>query len=238
MRPYSSAMATARPLRDVFTDATGDEAARASDPAELLRSSGHEDLPDTLVAEAVTSYADTAPVEVAEHLSQYVMANSAVPGIGAEVDPSSWLEALAGAPELLESTVDPAAAGLDGEPPSEAGQAAPDTGDATLDVGDDPGFDLDFGLGRAVDTVEDALGEAVDTVSDFFGAAPTAGTQESFGAAAAPDAGDEAFGAAAGPGAGEGVFGAGPDAGHGVFGASADLPAEDDDADDETPDAV
>jgi hypothetical protein len=218
-------MATARPLRDVFADVTGDEAARASDPAEFLRSSGHEDLPDTLVAEAVTSYADTAPVEVAEHLSQYVMANSAVPGIGAEVDPSSWLEALASAPELLESTVDPAAAGLDGEPRYEAGEAAPDTGDATLG-GDDAAFDLDFGLGRAVDTVEDALGEAVDTVADFFGAA-----------AAAPDAGDEAFGAAAGPGTDEGVFGAaGPDPGDGVFGASADLPADEDD-EDETPDA-
>jgi hypothetical protein len=231
-------MATARPLRDVFADVTGDEAARASDPAEFLRSSGHEDLPDTLVAEAVTSYADTAPVEVAEHLSQYVMSNSAVPGIGADVDPSSWLEALAGAPELLESTVDPAAAGLDDEPRYEAGEATSDTGDATLDTdGDDAGFDLDFGLGRAVETVEDALGEAVDTVSDFFGAAPTAGPRESFGAADAPDAGDEAFGAAAGPGAGEGVFGAaGPDTGDGVFGASADLPADEDDAD-ETPDA-
>src|SRR5688572_14405018 len=133
-------MATARPLRDVFADATGDEAARASDPAELLRASGHEDLPDTLVAEAVTSYADTAPVEVAEHLSQYVMANSAVPGLGTEIDPSSWLEALSTAPEMLQATVDPAAAGLDEEPQYEP-DAATD-GTATDGAGVDGAYAL------------------------------------------------------------------------------------------------
>ena len=42
-------------------------AGRRADPAEVLRASGHADLPDGLVAEAVVSYADTAPIEVAEH---------------------------------------------------------------------------------------------------------------------------------------------------------------------------
>jgi len=138
-------MATARPLRDVFADVAGDEGARASDPAELLRTSGHGDLPDHLVAEAVTSYADTAPVEVAEHLSPYVMANSAVPGVETEVDPSSWLEALATAPEPDDTAVDPA--GLDDgswyEPAADHGAAAP--------VGHHDAMNLDFGVGDTVD---------------------------------------------------------------------------------------
>jgi len=192
-------MATARPLRDVFADATGDEAARASDPAELLRASGHEDLPDTLVAEAVTSYADTAPVEVAEHLSQYVMANSAVPGVGTEVDPSGWLEALTTAPETLGATVDPAAAGLDEEP-----QVEPDhTDDAPADGAAADAFDLDFGFGEAVETI---VAEAVD----FFGAAPAPSAgEEAFGPASA--AGDEAFGASPAPTTADATFGAAAD---------------------------
>jgi hypothetical protein len=158
-------MATARPLRDVFADVTGDEAARASDPAELLRSHGHEDLPDTLVAEAVTSYADTAPLEVAEHLSQYVMANSAVPGVEAEVDPSSWLVALSGAPETLAATVDPAAAGLDEQPPAEPA-GAESTAVPTLDA-----FDLDFGLGGegARPDDDDLPTENTEAMADFGG---------------------------------------------------------------------
>jgi len=135
-------MATARPLRDVFADVTGDEAARASDPADLLRTSGHEDLPDSLVAEAVTSYADTAPLEVAEHLSPYVMANSAVPGVPTEVDASSWLDTLAAAPI---DAADPAE-GLDPADLVPADDAAPWDGPAG-DGGADAAFDLDFGHG-------------------------------------------------------------------------------------------
>jgi hypothetical protein len=207
-------MATARPLRDVFADATGDEAARASDPAELLRANGHEDLPDTLVAEAVTSYADTAPVEVAEHLSQYVMANSAVPGVGTEIDPSGWLEAVSTAPEMLQATVDPAA-GLDEEPPYE-----PDTADATADAtaeaaatggaGVDGAYalDLDFGFGEAIEGVGEAVETIVANAADLFGAAPAPTTgEDAFGAAA----GDEAFGAATAPSAADTTFGAAAD---------------------------
>src|SRR5688500_4344332 len=102
-------MATARPLRDVFADLAGDPDAHGVDPAELLREHGHADLPDALVAEAVTSFADTAPLEVAEHLAPYVMANSAVPGVAGEVEPGGWLTALADAPPV---DADPAAAGL------------------------------------------------------------------------------------------------------------------------------
>jgi hypothetical protein len=195
-------MATARPLRDVFADATGDEAARASDPAELLRSSGHEDLPDTLVAEAVTSYADTAPVEVAEHLSQYVMANSAVPGVGTEIDPSGWLEALTTAPEMLQATVDPAAAGLDAEP-----QFGPDTaGPQGAGVDGAYALDLDFGFGEAVEGIGEAVETYVDNALGLFGAAPgPSPAEEAFGPAATPA--DEAFGSAA-PTEADGSFGA------------------------------
>src|SRR5688500_714446 len=112
VRPYSSGMVIARPLRDVFGDVVGDADASAGNPADVLSASGHPDLPDALVAEAVTSYADTAPLEVAEHLSPYVMANSAVPGVGGEVDPSGWLRVLAEAPAPGDAAdVDPAAAG-------------------------------------------------------------------------------------------------------------------------------
>jgi hypothetical protein len=223
-------MATARPLRDVFADVTGDEAVHASDPAELLRASGHADLPDTLVAEAVTSFADTAPLEVAEHLSPYVMANSAVPGAGEEVDPSSWLEALSSAPDVLETTVDPAAVGLDeapdGEPALEAGQAAfgaaagDDLGtDDDSDFDDGDGFDLDFGFGKAIDTI-------VDRAVDLFGAAPTPGAgDESFGASA-PTTGDESFGSVA-AGVGDESFGAA------TTGLPADEPEDEDSEDDE-----
>jgi hypothetical protein len=55
-------MASARPLRDVFADLAG---APSDDPGALLRDQGHPALPDDLIAEAVVSYADTAPVEVA-----------------------------------------------------------------------------------------------------------------------------------------------------------------------------
>ena len=112
---YSSGMDATRPLRDVFTALTGDGGASGSDPGEVLRVSGHADLPDGLAAEAVVSYADTAPIEVAEHLAPFVMANSPVPIAGgyldtADLEPPSWLDALATAP--VPTDIDPAE-GLD-----------------------------------------------------------------------------------------------------------------------------
>jgi hypothetical protein len=97
-------METARPLRDVFADLTGsDDGGAHPDPAAVLQASGHEGLPAGLVAEAVGSYADTAPIEVAEHLSPYVMAHSAVPLPDApDVEPSGWLDAVVGAPHAAD----------------------------------------------------------------------------------------------------------------------------------------
>jgi hypothetical protein len=75
-------MTQVRPLRDVFDALAGEQPTGlgpAGDPAEALAGSGHDDLPDQLVAEAIVSYADTAPVEVAAHLAPFVTAHSAVP---------------------------------------------------------------------------------------------------------------------------------------------------------------
>ena len=103
-------MDATRPLRDVFTELAGDDDARGSDPGEVLRASGHGDLPDGLVAEAVVSYADTAPIEVAEHLAPFVMANSPVPLAHADADTADiesvgWLETLSTA--AVPADIDP-----------------------------------------------------------------------------------------------------------------------------------
>jgi hypothetical protein len=141
-------MASARPLRDVFADLAG-EHAPATNPAEVLAANGHPDLPDGLVAEAVVTYADTAPIEVAQHLSAFVRANSPVP-LGPEVgdEPPSWLHALTTAPVV---TDDPLDAGLD---PHHVDPHHIDPAHAAghLDLGHtDPGLDLDFGGGQAQD---------------------------------------------------------------------------------------
>ncbi len=96
-------MTSARPLRDVFADlAEHDPGGSPPDAAHVLAASGHPDLPDGLVAEAVVNYADTAPIEVAEHLQPYVMAHSPVPQSAAvyDADPGDWLHAVASAPVL------------------------------------------------------------------------------------------------------------------------------------------
>lgn len=90
-------MASARPLREVFADLVGAPSA-TGDPAALLRDQGHDGLPDDLVAEAVVSFADTAPIEVAEQLAPFVTAHS---GVGDEPVPTSgWLDLLGSAPDL------------------------------------------------------------------------------------------------------------------------------------------
>jgi hypothetical protein len=82
-RPYSGAMEPQRSLRAVFGNLAGGESARGQeeggDLGDILAAEGYPGLPDTLIAEAVASYADTAPAEVAEHLAPFVMANSPVP---------------------------------------------------------------------------------------------------------------------------------------------------------------
>src|SRR5688572_28359292 len=87
-------MEATQPLRDVFAGLAG--TGGAGEPAAVLAASGHEDLPDGLVAEAVVNYADTAPVEVAEHLASFVRAHSPVPGPAG--DPPTWVAALGSAP--------------------------------------------------------------------------------------------------------------------------------------------
>lgn len=129
-------MASARPLRDVFADLVG-APGTTGDPAALLREHGHPGLPDDLVAEAVVSYADTAPVEVAEHLAPYVTAHSVVgadPEAGDE-PAAGWLDLLGTAPDVAGDD----AADLDGLAPERGGF------DAATDLDPDPG--LEFGAG-------------------------------------------------------------------------------------------
>jgi hypothetical protein len=142
-------MAPARPLRDVFADLTGDPSA-ADDPAALLRDQGHPGLPDHLVAEAVVSYADTAPVEVAEHLAPYVTAHSAVGAdpVAGDEPPAGWLELLGTAPDVA------------GDEPADIDDLAPAPGEFDADAGLDPDLGLDFGTGAgsasAIETGDDA----------------------------------------------------------------------------------
>jgi hypothetical protein len=98
-------MTPARPLKDVFADLLGGGGVRP-DADAVLADAGHGDLPADLVAEAVVSYADTVPVEVAEHLAPYVTAHSgvpleAVPDEGAsDAEPAGWADLLATAPAV------------------------------------------------------------------------------------------------------------------------------------------
>lgn len=157
-------MESARPLYEVFADLTGAGSADG-DPRELLDAQGHAGLPDELVAEAVVNFADTAPVEVAEHLAPFVTAHSAV---GADETAAAdetagderWLDLLVTAP-----TGDGADALDDVAPDEHAG----------LDA--DPGLDLDvdFGAGAGTD-----VGAALDTPADAeLSAGETATTDDS-----------------------------------------------------------
>lgn len=117
----------ARPLRDLLADLVGDASARqayGADPAGYLAAHGHPGLPEHLVAEAVVSYADTAPVEVAQALAPYVSAHGPVPDPEAHGD---WFDLL--------TTADLADDDPFGERPAAAG--APDewTDPAELDFG-------------------------------------------------------------------------------------------------------
>jgi hypothetical protein len=161
-------MQPARPLRDVLTDLVG--AADAAGPADVLAANGHADLPDELVAEAVGSFADPSPIEVAEHLSPYVMANSPVPQPDAPpVDLAGWLDAVTGAPPPAE--VDPTAL-LDDGGAHHGASAEP----AGVEVGD-----LAFGHGQA--------DHHVSTV-DSFGDGPVFDSVDGTGGGTAPDPAD------------------------------------------------
>ncbi len=93
-------MEQVRPLRDVFDDLAGGPGAPgdpAADPAAALDGAGHPDLPGDLVAEALVSYAATAPPQVAEQLGPFVTAHSGVPAVedGDPPEPPDPVEGLA-----------------------------------------------------------------------------------------------------------------------------------------------
>ena len=143
-------MASGRPLHELLADLVGDaDAARAhGDPETYLAANGHPDLPPELVAEAVVSYADTAPVDVAEHLAPYVTTHSAVPTD--EPPAEDWFGLLTTAP----------AEDLDADP----GLDVPD--DQPLSADHDDASRLDFGAGStdldddAGDTDPDSSGDS------------------------------------------------------------------------------
>lgn len=166
-------MESGRPLREAFAELLNDESARsayATDPDGFLGAYGHGDLPGSLVAEAIVSFADSASPAVAEHLAPYVIAQSgaAEPGEDAPADPGFGLDLLATAPaglELDEPMFDDTGAvpgppiphtgdaptdaepGLDaGEHPADLGDQSTGTGEHTADAAEHPA-DLDFGTG-------------------------------------------------------------------------------------------
>jgi hypothetical protein len=144
-------MASGRPLHELLADLTGDaDAARAhGDPEAYLAANGHPDLPPELVAEAVVSYADTAPVEVAEHLAPYVTTHSAVPTD--EPPAEDWFGLLTTAP----------AADLDADPDLDTQPDEPTS------VGEDRPEPLDFGAGSTdLDDEPVAAAETSDTTPD------------------------------------------------------------------------
>jgi hypothetical protein len=159
-------MDTARPLRDVFAELSRADLNQADlDQADLhtgpgtaedvLRANGHADLPGGLVAEAVGNYADTAPIEVAQHLAPYVMAHSAVPLPDLpEVGEASWVDLVATAPTGPDLIADP----TDALDPSIGGThpAGPDRHD--LDTHDLDPHDLDT---HDLDTHDVAFGHGV-----------------------------------------------------------------------------
>lgn len=162
-------MNPARPLRDIFADpVAGGSGTDAAGPAEVLRAAGHPDLPDSLVAEAVGSYADTAPIEVAEHLSTYVMANSPVPlPDQAEVEPAQWLDAVSTAPTVTAEAHDPLL-GLDPQVgPDPTSPDGPDHPDGPDGPDGHVGDVIDFGHTGADTGPDDALAPTADPGPDL-----------------------------------------------------------------------
>lgn len=131
-------MEPVRPLHDIFAGLANDPAAgrgEGAEPGDALRAGGHGELPEALVAEAIVSYAGTAPAEVAEHLAPFVTGHGPVP----PEDPAATGLDLAHGLDLLATTPPPA--------PATEDDAVPE----------DP-FDLAFGEGTGG-------GEPVDAVA-------------------------------------------------------------------------
>jgi hypothetical protein len=161
----------ARPLKDVFTDLVGDPSAAVG----ALAGAGH-DLPPDLVAEAVVSFAGTAPAEVAEHLAPYVTANSGVP-VESEADwVTDWPDLFATAPEVGEADeFDDGEADVLDAPPAEhaagivelAFGAGADDGPAA-----DPDPDLDTGLDNDLASAVDDPADEAPSFDDLTEAGP------------------------------------------------------------------
>ncbi|SNR35232.1 hypothetical protein SAMN06265360_10370 [Haloechinothrix alba] len=148
-------MEPVRPLRDVFDELIDADPAER-DVAALLRDSGYSDLPDDVLSEAIVSYAETAPVEVAEHLAPFVTAHAA-PGAG---DAAGTRPAPEHGLDLLASV-----------PAPEQGADAPAAGpvaDIAFGTGKDGtgSDDLDFGAGDpasgATTNAETTSGDTVE----------------------------------------------------------------------------
>ncbi|HEV7651944.1 MAG TPA: hypothetical protein VGP26_27630 [Actinophytocola sp.] len=149
-------MASARPLHELLADLVGDaDAVRAhGDPEAYLAAHGHPDLPPDLVAEAVVSYADTAPVEVAEHLAPYVTTHSAVPADEPPAD--DWFGLITTAPaDDLDPDPDFDDVPDDHVPPDHSGPAL-DFGTGSVDALDEP----------STEDTEDTAHPGDDTGSD------------------------------------------------------------------------
>jgi hypothetical protein len=138
------------PLRDVFAGLAGN----GGDPGDFLR-----DLPADLVAEAVVSYADTAPLEVAEHLAPFVAGHSAV---GSEGDAGeTWLDLLASAP------VEEEASGLDDQDLGFGTGSGTTVDDMTRFDVDDDGVDTGFDDPATLETPHEPAGLGDDVSGDW-----------------------------------------------------------------------
>jgi|SRR4051795_3771340 hypothetical protein len=155
-------MASARPLHEVLGDLVGDGAAAQAhgDPEAYLAANGHPDLPADLVAEAVVSYADTAPVDVAEHLAPYVTTHSAVPADEPPAD--DWFSLITTAP-----TDD-----LDTDPDID------DFSDDGTAPDHHAGPELDFGTGSVDDLDAPASDESDESDDDSDGSDDTSGSPD------------------------------------------------------------
>jgi hypothetical protein len=252
-------MADTRSLRDLFDDLTSrsrdagaasDGSADGVDPAALLRDAGHGDLPPDLVAEALSSYAGTAPLPVAEHLSPFVSAWAG--GEPGEPDAAQGLDLLLGAATATEPVVldDPwagddawAADGGSIDDLDSADLDSPDLDSPDLDSPDLDSADLDSPdvHSAAFDATEDSDGDddlEDDVTADLDGVGSGASLEDG---TAEDEAADSSvvdvvdFGAMDLPGEADDVFGHGvglvADFGAGVDLAGVDL-AGDDPADD------
>lgn len=181
-------MAPARSLHEIFAGLSGDAAA-LDEAAAVLDANGYADLPAELLAQAVVSYAETAPVEVAEHLAPFVMAHSQVVGEAAVPDDlAAPLDLLASAPAV---PVD--AAELDDLPEIDGGDSVTVPGESVVGPvdGSAGGLMVDGAFGHGEGAPVDRLDPAQDTLDAIepeSGAAGPAGYDSQLEAADLPTA--------------------------------------------------